>query len=56
MTQLAAIETLVIEPTLTGEHGRNRGLGRRQITANDDRSGTATRCRQLRLSQARNRA
>ncbi len=38
MTQLAAIETLVIEPTLTGEHGRNRGLGRRQITANDDRS------------------
>jgi len=39
VTQLAAIETLVVEPTLTGEHGRNRGVGQRQITANDDWSG-----------------
>ena len=36
--QLAAIETIAIEPMLTGEHGRNRGLGQRQISANDDRS------------------
>lgn len=38
MTQLVPIETLVVEPTLSGERGRNRGHGQRQITANDDRS------------------
>ena len=38
MTQLVPIETLVVEPALSGESGRNRGHGLRQITANDDRS------------------
>jgi integrase/recombinase XerD len=35
---LAPLENLVIDPTISGERGRNRANGQRQITANDDRS------------------
>ncbi len=38
MSELVPIENLVVSPALSGELGRNRGHGQRQITANDDRS------------------
>jgi integrase/recombinase XerD len=38
MADLVPLESLVPPPTLTGENGRNRAPGLRQIDANDDRS------------------
>jgi integrase/recombinase XerD len=38
VTDLVPIERIVVAPVLSGEHGRNRGRGLQQITANDDRA------------------
>jgi len=38
MTDLVPLDRLSIPPALTGEHGRNRAQGARQVDANDDRS------------------
>ena len=38
MSDLVPLDRLAIPPALTGEHGRNRAQGTRQVDANDDRS------------------
>ena len=38
MSDLVPLDRLAIPPALTGEHGRNRVHGTRQVDANDDRS------------------
>jgi len=38
MSELVPLDRLAIPPALTGEHGRNRAQGTRQVDANDDRS------------------
>ncbi len=38
VTELVPIESVVVAPALSGEHGRNRGRGLQQIAANDDRA------------------
>lgn len=38
MSDLVPLDRLAIPPALTGEHGRNRAQGARQVDANDDRS------------------
>ena len=38
MSDLVPLDRLAIPPGLTGENGRNRALGSRQVDANDDRS------------------
>jgi len=38
VSDLVPLDRLAIPPPLTGEHGRNRAQGTRQVDANDDRS------------------